>query len=247
MLRACRSRPCAGHRTVNQHREPYADRAALARQSADLLGVTRVATKTGWRPAVRVSRYGGKRDRRPRPHDHRSAGRSGFEGAESVANPSIISGVGWLSRHSDRQQARSRQPRTLLCNPASRQLAPSMCSRAPDPLHAGHCILGRPRAPKAGTVLRAVPWSQSRKPDRYAAGRPRRPEAGSAEPLSPPSGPEESRVSPVPTRAGRGIDVRLNPWGASLCLRTSRQFPGCRTPPLPACRTPPAVTRVELD
>ena len=77
---------------------PAAD--ALARQSADSVGVRRTATRTGRRLAIGMRRHGGNGGDAPARAIHRSAGLLGFEGAESLASPWVIPRVGWLSRRS---------------------------------------------------------------------------------------------------------------------------------------------------
>ena len=85
--------------------------AALARQSADSVGVRRTATKTGRRLAIGMRRHGGNGGDTPARELHRSAGLLGFEGAESLASPWVIPRVGWLSRLSGVRQARRRRVR----------------------------------------------------------------------------------------------------------------------------------------
>ena len=55
----------------------------------------------------------GEEGRRPARAIHRSAGLLGFGGAESLASPAVIPGVGWLPGLSGVRQARPPQPRTL--------------------------------------------------------------------------------------------------------------------------------------
>ena len=53
----------------------------------------------------------GEEGRRPARAIHRSAGLLGFGGAESLASPAVIPGVGWLPGLSDVRQARRRRVR----------------------------------------------------------------------------------------------------------------------------------------
>ena len=158
--------------------------AALARQSADSLGVTRTATKTGRRLAIGMRRHGGKGGDAPARELHRSAGLLGFEGAESLASPWVIPGVGWLSRLSGRSRpprrgTLGRQNRHTVqsgdcvgrCQQPVKWRCPKGSSVVPDadrpPPTAPPTPPGEPRRSSSVTVLR---WVSTTRAGRLAQG-----------------------------------------------------------------------------
>ena len=146
---------------------------ALARQSADSPGVRRTATRIGRRLAIGTRRHGGKGGDAPARAIHRSAGLLGFEGAESLASPTVIPWVGWLAhlkgaqtapRQAGRDGFRRRESRVGgVSMPYTERPAPKPCQQ--------------PESRRLPKTSRAVP-------------EPRR-----APPVAPPSRPEGARDS----------------------------------------------------
>ena len=96
--RAGRPRPRAGHGSAYQRRERHTGGRGLGPPVGGLARREADGDDDRAAPSHQAMPTRGERGRRPRPRVPPECGSVGVEGAESLASPTVIPGVGWLSR-----------------------------------------------------------------------------------------------------------------------------------------------------